>query len=319
LDTIEKVFLLSDRIFPGVKEEYDEAVMQAAVYKEVQMKRKREAVDAIRAKHIREKSVMPTEVVSAQEWMKKRKEEIAAQEQKEQEEAEARAKKEREELLAKQMAEYEARIREEEEKKKAEEEAKAKREQMAREAEEQARKDFEEHEKKVREMAEKAEKAEKDAQDREKAQYEAERKRRLEAAEAKRKAAEEEAEAAAAAADEYDDDCCAGCGKPVEDDDEDAFDALDRTWHADCFVCQHCKKNLADADTTKAKKGRPYCVECYADLFCPVCYGCNKPITGAVLKALDTTWHKNCFVCAKCGKPITGDFTSTPDGKPLCC
>ena len=23
--------------------------------------------------------------------------------------------------------------------------------------------------------------------------------------------------------------------------------------------------------------------------------------------------------CAKCGKPITGDFTSTPDGKPLCC
>jgi len=319
LDTLEKVFLLSDRIFPGVKEEIDEAIMQATVYKEVQMKRKREAVDAIRAKHIREKSVMTTNVVSAQEWMKKRKEELAAQEQKEQEEAEARAKKEREEQLAKQMAEYEARIREEEEKKKAEEEAKAKKEQMAREAEEKARKDFEEHEKKVREMAEKAEKAEQEKQEQEKANRDAERKRRLEAAEAKRKAAEEEAEAAAAAADEYDDDACAGCGKPVDDDDDDAFEALDRLWHADCFVCQHCKKKLGDDDETKAKKGRPYCMDCYGDLFCPVCSGCDKPITGAVLKALDTTWHKQCFKCAKCGKPITGDFTSTPDGKPLCC
>jgi len=318
LDTLEKVFLLSDRIFPGVKEEIDEAVMQASVYKEVQLKRKREAVDAIRTKHIKEKSEIPVEVVSAQEWMKKRKEELAAQEKREQEEAEAREKKEREELLAKQMAEYEARVREEEERRKAEEEAKAKKEQLAREAEEKARKDFEEHEKKVREMAKKAELAEQEAQQRDKAQRDAEKKRRIEAAEAKRKAAEAEAEAAAAKADEYDEDCCAGCGKPVDDDDEDAFEALDRLWHADCFACQHCKKVLGD-EQTKAKKGRPYCLDCYADLFCPVCFGCNKPITGAVLKALDTTWHKNCFVCVKCGKPITGDFTSTPDGMPLCC
>jgi len=318
LDTLEKVFILSDRIFPGVKEEIDEAVMQATVYKEVQMKRKREAVDAIRNKHIREKSVMPTEVVSAQEWMKKRKEELAAQEQRELEEQEAREKKEREELLAKQMAEYEARVREEEEKRKAAEEAKKKAEEMSRQAEEKARKDFEEHEKKVREMAEKAAAAEQEAADREKAERDAERKRRQEALDAKRKAAEAEAEAAAAAADEYDEDTCAGCGKPVDDDDEDAFEALDHVWHADCFVCQHCKKNLNDQET-KAKKNRPYCLDCYGELFCPVCSGCNKPITGPVLKALDTTWHKKCFVCAKCGKPITGDFTSTPDGKPLCC
>jgi len=318
LDTLEKVFLLSDRIFPGVKEEIDEAIMQATVYKEVQMKRKREAIDAIRSKHIREKSVMTTNVVSAQEWMKKRKEELAAQEQKEKEEAEARAKKEREEQLAKQMAEYEARVREEEEKKKAEEEAKAKKEAMAKEAEEKARKDFEDHEKKVREMAEKAEQAEQEKLEKEQADRNAERKRRLEAAEAKRKAAEAEAEAAAAAADEYDEDACAGCGKPVEDDDDDAFEALDRLWHADCFVCQHCKKKLGD-EKTKAKKGRPFCLDCYGELFCPVCYGCNKPITDSVVKALDTTWHKKCFVCAKCGKPITGDFSSTPDGKPLCC
>jgi len=317
LDTLEKVLLLSDRIFPGVKEEIDEALMQAAVYKEVQMKRKREAVDAIRTKHIREKSMMTSVTVSATEWMKKRKEELAAQEQKELEEQEEREKKEREERLAKQIAEYEARVREEEEKRKAEEEAKAKREQMAKEAEEKARKDFEEHEKKVREMAQKAEAAEKEAEERNKAKRDAERKSRKEEAEAKRKAAEAEAEAAAAAADEYDDDACAGCGKPVDDDDEDAFEALDRLWHHDCFVCQHCKKNIADEDT-KAKKGRPFCLACYGELFCPVCAGCNKPITGPVLKALDDTWHKKCFVCAKCGQPITGDFSSTPDGKPLC-
>jgi len=318
IETLEKVLLLSDRIFPGVKEEIDEALMQADVYKEVRMKRQREAVDAIRTKHIREKSMMNSVTVSAQEWMKKRKEDLAAQEQREREEAEAREKKEREELLAKQIAEYEARVREEEEKRKAEEEAKARKEEMSREAEEKARKDFEEHEKKVREMAEKAEAAEAEAQEREKAKRLADRKSRLEAAEAKRKAAEAEAEAAAAAADEYDEDACAGCGKPVDDDDEDAFEALDRLWHSECFVCQHCKKNLADEDT-KAKKGRPYCLDCYGDLFCPVCSGCDKPIIGAVVKALDTTWHKKCFVCAKCGKPITGDFSSTPDGKPLCC
>jgi len=318
LDTLEKVFLFSDRIFPGVKEEIDEALMQATVYKEVQLKRKREHVAAVRSKHIKEKSMMPTEVVSAQEWMKKRKEELAAQEQREIEEAEERAKKEREELLAKQMAEYEARVREEEARRKAEEEEKARREQIAKEAEEKARKDFEDHEKKVREMAAKAEAAEKEAADREKAKREAELKKRNDAIEAKRKAAEKEAEEAAAKADEYDEDTCAGCGKPVEDDDEDAFEALDHVWHADCFVCQHCKKNLNDAET-KAKFNRPYCLDCYGEFFCPVCFGCNKPITGPVLKALDTTWHKKCFVCAKCGKPITGDFSATPDGKPICC
>jgi len=189
---------------------------------------------------------------------------------------------------------------------------------MIREAEEQARKDFEDHEKKVREMAEKAAEAEAEAADREKSKLDAEKKRRFEAQEAKRKAGEEEAEAAAAKADEYDEDACAGCGEPIEDDDEDAFDALDRTWHADCFVCQHCKKNLAD-EKVKAKKGRPYCLKCYGEFFCPLCFGCGKPITDSVLKAVDTTWHKKCFVCAKCGKQITGDFTCTPEGLPICC
>jgi len=318
MDTIEKMFMLSEHIFPGVKESMEEASMQSAAYREVQAKRKREAVDAIRTKHIREKSVVTVDAVSAQEWMKKRKEELAAREQKEAEEAEARAKKEREEALAKQMEEYEARIREEEARKKEEEERKAKREADSRAAEEKARKDFEEHEKKVREMAEKAERAEREAQEREQGKIAAERKRRMEAAEARRKAAEAEAEAAAAKADEYDEDVCAGCGKPVDDDDEDAFESLDRLWHADCFCCMKCKKKLED-DDVKAKKGMPYCKDCYADLFCPICYGCNKPITGPILKALDTTWHKNCFVCVKCGKPITGDFTATPDGMPQCC
>jgi len=318
LDTLEKVFLLSENIFPGVKEEIEEASMQSAAYREVQAKRKREAVDAIRAKHIREKSMAHIETVSAQQWIQKRKEELAAREQKEAEEAEARAKKEREEALAKQMEEYEARIREEEARKKAEEERKAKAEEASRQAEEKAKKDFEEHEKKVREMAEKAEREEREKQEREQGKIVAERKRLMEAAEAKRKAAEAAAEAAAAKADEYDEDTCAGCGEPVDDDDEDAFEALDHLWHADCFVCQNCKKKLDD-DKVKAKKGRPFCPDCYADLFCPVCYGCNKPITGAVLKAIDTTWHKACFVCAKCGNPVTGDFTVNSDGLPVCC
>jgi len=318
LGTVEKLFMLSEKVLADVKQELDEAAMQSAAYKEVQAKRKREAVDAIRQKHMREKSVISTTPgMTAQEWAKKRKEELAAREKQEEEEAEARAKKEREEALAREMEEYEARIREQKAREKEEQERKARKEQEEREAEEKAKKEFEEREKKVRELAEKAEKAEQEKLERQKSVMN-ERKRLFQAAEAKRKAAEAEAEAAAAAAEEYDEDTCAGCGKPVEEDDEDAFEALGGLWHADCYVCQNCKKKLED-DDVKAKKNRPFCKKCYTELFCPVCYGCSKPITGGVLKALDATWHKECFVCAKCGKPITGDFTTNDEGMPVCC
>lgn len=318
VDTLEKVFMLSEHIFPGVADEVHEVEVQNAAYKALVEKRKREALDALRAQHMRDsRPAAAGESVSAAEWMRQRKEALAAQEAREQAEAEAQAAREREEALARQMAEYEARVREEAERRRAQEEAAARREQQSREAEAAAREEYEARERRVREMAARAEQQQREAEAREQQQRAAERQRRAEEAEARRKAAEAEAAAAAAAADEAGDDVCAGCGEEVDDDDDDAFEALDHLWHADCFVCQKCKTKLGD--DFKAKNNRPYCAACYGELFCPRCNGCHKPITGPVLKALDATWHKACFVCAKCGKPVTGDFTSTPDGKPLCC
>ena len=50
-------------------------------------------------------------------------------------------------------------------------------------------------------------------------------------------------------------------------------------WHRECFVCTNCSKELAKEKFT-SKDDKPYCAECYGQLFAKKCCRCEQPISG---------------------------------------
>ena len=47
----------------------------------------------------------------------------------------------------------------------------------------------------------------------------------------------------------------------------------------ECFTCTHCNNQLAGQRFT-SKDDKPYCADCYGELFAKRCTACVKPITG---------------------------------------
>lgn len=105
------------------------------------------------------------------------------------------------------------------------------------------------------------------------------------------------------------------------------FQALGRTYHANCFICGSCGEGLGTG-TFYQSDGKPTCARCYQVLghpcveisrvsdfvliwqaqFCARCAHCSKPIQGPCISAINKQWHVNCFICAQCLKP----FGSSP-------
>ncbi len=50
-------------------------------------------------------------------------------------------------------------------------------------------------------------------------------------------------------------------------------------WHRECFTCTHCQKSLAGQRFT-SREDKPYCADCFGELFSKRCTACEKPITG---------------------------------------
>lgn len=50
-------------------------------------------------------------------------------------------------------------------------------------------------------------------------------------------------------------------------------------WHRECFCCTNCSSSLAGQRFT-SRDEKPYCAECFGELFAKKCTACNKPITG---------------------------------------
>ncbi|KAF5288727.1 hypothetical protein FQA39_LY15299 [Lamprigera yunnana] len=80
-------------------------------------------------------------------------------------------------------------------------------------------------------------------------------------------------------------------------------------WHRECFTCTHCNSNLAGARFT-SRDDKPYCAECFGELFAKRCTACNKPITGIggtkFISFEDRHWHNDCFFCASCRTSLVG-------------
>uniref|UniRef100_A0A915N6Z8 LIM zinc-binding domain-containing protein n=1 Tax=Meloidogyne javanica TaxID=6303 RepID=A0A915N6Z8_MELJA len=53
-------------------------------------------------------------------------------------------------------------------------------------------------------------------------------------------------------------------------------------WHRECFCCTNCNTSLAGQRFT-SKDEKPYCADCYGELFAKRCSACVKPITGKEL------------------------------------
>ncbi|KAF2903813.1 hypothetical protein ILUMI_02365 [Ignelater luminosus] len=92
-------------------------------------------------------------------------------------------------------------------------------------------------------------------------------------------------------------------------------------WHRECFTCTHCNTSLAGARFT-SRDDKPYCAECFGELFAKRCTACNKPITGIggtkFISFEDRHWHNDCFFCASCRTSLVGRGFIT-DGDDIIC
>ncbi|XP_014088341.1 prickle planar cell polarity protein 3 isoform X3 [Bactrocera oleae] len=92
-------------------------------------------------------------------------------------------------------------------------------------------------------------------------------------------------------------------------------------WHRECFTCTHCNITLAGQRFT-SRDEKPYCAECFGELFAKRCTACEKPITGIggtrFISFEDRHWHHDCFVCASCKTSLVGRGFIT-DGPDIIC
>ncbi|KAK2702965.1 prickle planar cell polarity protein 3-A-like isoform X2 [Artemia franciscana] len=92
-------------------------------------------------------------------------------------------------------------------------------------------------------------------------------------------------------------------------------------WHRECFTCTHCNTLLAGQRFT-SRDDKPYCAECFGELFAKRCTACIKPITGIggtrFISFEDRHWHNDCFVCAQCKSSLVGKGFIT-DGADILC
>ncbi|KAL0115188.1 hypothetical protein PUN28_010653 [Cardiocondyla obscurior] len=92
-------------------------------------------------------------------------------------------------------------------------------------------------------------------------------------------------------------------------------------WHRDCFTCSNCNTSLAGQRFT-SRDDKPYCADCFGELFAKRCTACSKPITGIggtrFISFEDRHWHNDCFICAGCKTSLVGRGFIT-DGDDIIC
>ncbi|XP_065163065.1 four and a half LIM domains protein 2 isoform X4 [Atheta coriaria] len=92
-------------------------------------------------------------------------------------------------------------------------------------------------------------------------------------------------------------------------------------WHRDCFTCTNCQNSLAGERFT-SRDDKPYCANCFGELFAKRCFACRKPITGIggtkFISFEDRHWHNDCFFCASCRTSLVGRGFITDQEDIIC-
>ncbi|KAK0147541.1 Leupaxin [Merluccius polli] len=107
---------------------------------------------------------------------------------------------------------------------------------------------------------------------------------------------------------------CSGCGEPVK---ENYLTAANGTWHPECFVCSDCLKPITGGRFMELE-GRTLCVLHFHSRQGMLCGGCNEPITGRCISALDRKFHPEHFTCNFCLRPLSNGVFKEHLGKAYC-
>ncbi|TMS06214.1 LIM and senescent cell antigen-like-containing domain protein 1 [Larimichthys crocea] len=67
-------------------------------------------------------------------------------------------------------------------------------------------------------------------------------------------------------------------------------------YHEQCFVCAQCFQQFPEGLFYEFE-GRKYCEHDFQMLFAPCCHQCGEFIIGRVIKAMNNSWHPDCFCC----------------------
>ncbi|KAM9860358.1 filamin-binding LIM protein 1 [Aulostomus maculatus] len=94
---------------------------------------------------------------------------------------------------------------------------------------------------------------------------------------------------------------CGFCRKPITES-ERAVEALNRTYHGECFQCRSCSAPLAGKEFYN-KAGIPLCEDCHQASL-ELCWACGEVIKNVVIRALERPYHLNCFTCTTCKQQI---------------
>jgi len=109
---------------------------------------------------------------------------------------------------------------------------------------------------------------------------------------------------------------CAACNKSLAG--IEGIHALNKNWHAACWVCFQCRKQLGQrAFVTRSE--RPFC-----DDVCSmkaICGGCKKLLGKVYTEALGRRYHAGCFRCTNCSRLLNEEtYTTCADDstRPYC-
>ncbi|TRY91700.1 hypothetical protein DNTS_003340 [Danionella cerebrum] len=70
-------------------------------------------------------------------------------------------------------------------------------------------------------------------------------------------------------------------------------------YHMRCFSCAQCLQEIQEGVYYEFE-GRKYCEHDFQMLFAPCCHQCGEFVVGRVIKAMNGSWHPNCFCCDGC-------------------
>lgn len=108
---------------------------------------------------------------------------------------------------------------------------------------------------------------------------------------------------------------CAVCGKEVIGR---VLSACGKKYHPECFACEHCHRHILDTEPFAEEDGKPYCPDCFDELFGEKCYACGRPVTDQCIRFNGRIYHPNHFCCKGCGISLLTREYKEDEGEPFC-
>ncbi|XP_060063508.1 PDZ and LIM domain protein Zasp-like [Ylistrum balloti] len=109
---------------------------------------------------------------------------------------------------------------------------------------------------------------------------------------------------------------CAVCNQSIVGE---CVNALQKTYHPDCFTCHQCKQAIG-GNQFHLEDGNAYCEHDWKQLFQTMCKGCAFPIEPGDrwVEAMSSNYHSECFNCSTCQVSLEGQPFYAKAGKPYC-